>query len=213
MPRAFMITSSSGGSVPSIHAETSSTGRPRATANFSSSDSNPPSRSRRRSARPPSASVPRSSTGLSFPSSSFFASAIIGRPLCLVSLGRVVAEVLNLLDDGLLLHDVLVEVYDGGLAAEVHVGAPDARRIFESLPDERRARVAVHARYVKLGLHHSSSKVAAADANLEPSPGRGGLNCCLTFVAAYYSPRAAREATRGSSGEDVGAVADDDGRG
>src|SRR5215207_1165053 len=136
MPRAFMITSSSGGSVPSSQASTSSTGRPSATANFSLSESNPPSRSRRRSARPPAASVPRSSTGLSFArSNSFFASAIGRSPLCLVSLGRVVAEVLNLLDDGLLLHDFLVEVYDGGLAAEGHVGALDAGRLFQSLLD------------------------------------------------------------------------------
>src|SRR3954447_12877832 len=143
MPRAFMMMSSSGASVPSIHAETSSTGRPSATANFSSSDSNPPSRSLRKSASPPAASVPRSSKGLSFRfSSSFFASAIVRCPLCLlVSLGRVVADVLNLLDESLLLHDVLVEVDYGGLAAEVHVGAFDARRLLQSLLDERRARV------------------------------------------------------------------------
>src|SRR5215207_10248184 len=149
MPRAFMMMSSSGGSVPSIQAATSPTGRPRATANFSSSDSKPLSRRRRKSSRPPAASVPRSSTGLSFVcSSSFFASAIVGRPLLLVSLGRVVPDVLNLLDERLLLHDVLVEVDDRGLAAEVDVGAVDAGRVFERVLDERGARVAAHALYV-----------------------------------------------------------------
>src|SRR5215208_8055864 len=145
MPRAFMMMSSSGGSEPSIQAATSPTGRPRATANFSSSASKPSSRRRRRSASPPAASVPRSSSGLSFVcSSSFFASAIVGRPLLPVALGRVVPDVLYLLNQRLLLHDVLVEVDDRGLAAEVNVGAVDAGRLFERVLDERGARVAAH---------------------------------------------------------------------
>src|SRR5215210_2089809 len=140
MPRAFIMMSSSGGSAPAIQAATSLTGRPRATANFSSSDSKPWSRRRRSSSSPPAASVPRSSTGLSFVCSNLFsASAIVGRPLLPVSLGRVVPDVLQLLDQSLLLHDVLVEVDDRGLAAEVDLGALHAGRVFERVLDERGA--------------------------------------------------------------------------
>src|SRR5918911_1710605 len=118
---------------------------PRAFRMMSSSGRSAPRiQARTSSAGRPSAPAPLSS--------SFFASAI-GRPLLLIAHGRPVAYVLNLLDERLLLHGVLVEVDDGRLAAKRHVDAPDARRLFEGLLDERGARLAVHPVNVKLGLH------------------------------------------------------------
>src|SRR2546423_5997185 len=151
-----MITSSSSWPPPRIHSSTSSAGRPSATASFSLSESKPTSRRRRSMSRPSALSVPRSSSAFSFDasfaflSSSFFASAIVRRPLFFVAHGRRVARVLNLLDERLLLHDRVVEINDGRLSAERHVGLLHARGLLKRLLDERGARFTVHALDVKL---------------------------------------------------------------
>src|SRR5438105_15937039 len=124
-----MTRSSSTGVLPSNQACTSSTGRPKACARRASSPSKPRSRRRLKSSRPCCAVMPCASRACPVCSAMpVLPFSLLGRRaarLRLVGDRDPVAEVLNLLDERLRLHDLFVVVNVGGLAVEGHVGVVD----------------------------------------------------------------------------------------